>query len=40
MWEKNVQLENIHIIYMEKEKENTCKGNPMGLWVGESGGWA
>jgi hypothetical protein len=40
MWEKNVQLEDIHVIYMEKEKGKTCKGKPVGSWVGESGQWA
>jgi hypothetical protein len=36
--ENNVQLEDIHMIYMEKEKGKTCKGKPMGSWVEECGG--
>ncbi len=29
--ENNVQLEDIHMIYMEKEKGKTCEGKPRGL---------
>jgi hypothetical protein len=36
----NVQLEDIHMIHMEKENGKTCEGKPMGSWVGESRGWA
>jgi hypothetical protein len=38
--ENNVQLEDIQMIYMEKEKGNTCKGKLVGSWVGVSKGWA
>jgi hypothetical protein len=38
--ENNVQLEDIHMIYMEKENGKTYKGKPVGSWVGVSGGWA
>jgi hypothetical protein len=35
----NVQLEDKHMIYMEKEKGKICKEKPVGSWVGESRGW-
>jgi hypothetical protein len=38
--ENNVQLEDIHMMYMEKEKGKPCEGKPMGSWVGESKKWA
>ncbi len=39
MWGNNVQLEDIHMINMEKEKGKTWEGKRLGSWVGESGGW-